>query len=32
MDNDSIILGNYKNDNNIGLTLIFLSTDTYYIG
>lgn len=32
LDNDCIVLGNYKNDNNVGNTLIFLNYDTYFIG
>lgn len=32
LDNGVVMLGNYKNDQNNGMTLVFLSPDTYFIG
>ena len=32
LDGGLAILGNYKNDQNFGFTLVFLAHDTYFIG
>lgn len=32
LDNGCLVIGSYKNDQNMGHTLIFLSPDTYFIG
>lgn len=32
IDNGSVVIGNFKNDQSIGISLIFISTDTYFMG
>ena len=32
LDNGAIIVGNYRNDQNFGMTLIWIDMQTYFIG